>query len=187
LAANVAVADPTVWSRIIHAWPSFALIGAYELLNTRAKYRTYLDTHLLPQWEGWPLGAIFNDYLEIERWVATPAQFLRAGLVLALMSGYTGARWSELVALRPHDYDEINHAIPVRTPLREVAGKLEIAKSPQTPAGKRWVQMPPFLDGLYTDLIGSCKGDGRRRGAVGGPSRHRAGPLTASAAIVVRP
>ena len=32
LAANVAVADPTMWSRIIHAWPSFALIGAYELL-----------------------------------------------------------------------------------------------------------------------------------------------------------
>ncbi|WP_435106278.1 DUF2637 domain-containing protein [Nocardiopsis synnemataformans] len=32
LAANVAVADPTLWSRIIHAWPSFALIGAYELL-----------------------------------------------------------------------------------------------------------------------------------------------------------
>ena len=32
LVANVAVADPTVWSRIIHAWPSFALIGAYELL-----------------------------------------------------------------------------------------------------------------------------------------------------------
>jgi len=32
LAANVAVADPTAWSRIIHAWPSFALIGAYELL-----------------------------------------------------------------------------------------------------------------------------------------------------------
>ncbi|GAA1469057.1 DUF2637 domain-containing protein [Nocardiopsis exhalans] len=32
LVANVAVADPTMWSRIIHAWPSFALIGAYELL-----------------------------------------------------------------------------------------------------------------------------------------------------------
>ena len=32
LAANVAVADPTVWSRVIHAWPSFALLGAYELL-----------------------------------------------------------------------------------------------------------------------------------------------------------
>jgi hypothetical protein len=34
------------------------------------------------------------------------------------MNGYTGARWSELVVLRAHDYDEINHAIPVRTPLR---------------------------------------------------------------------
>lgn len=32
LAANIAVADPTVWSRIIHAWPSVALIGSYELL-----------------------------------------------------------------------------------------------------------------------------------------------------------
>ena len=26
------MADPTLWSRVIHAWPSFALIGAYELL-----------------------------------------------------------------------------------------------------------------------------------------------------------
>ncbi|WP_245929291.1 DUF2637 domain-containing protein [Murinocardiopsis flavida] len=32
LAANIAVADPTLWSRVIHAWPSFALLGAYELL-----------------------------------------------------------------------------------------------------------------------------------------------------------
>lgn len=32
LAANVAVADPPVWSRVIHAWPSFALMSAYELL-----------------------------------------------------------------------------------------------------------------------------------------------------------
>lgn len=32
LAANVAVADPTVIARVIAAWPSFALIGAYEML-----------------------------------------------------------------------------------------------------------------------------------------------------------
>jgi hypothetical protein len=32
LGANVAVADPTVIARIIAAWPSFALIGAYEML-----------------------------------------------------------------------------------------------------------------------------------------------------------
>ncbi|MFI9559077.1 DUF2637 domain-containing protein [Nonomuraea endophytica] len=32
LGANVAVADPTLIARIIAAWPSFALIGAYEML-----------------------------------------------------------------------------------------------------------------------------------------------------------
>jgi Protein of unknown function (DUF2637) len=32
LAANVAVAEPTAAGRIIAAWPSFALIGSYELL-----------------------------------------------------------------------------------------------------------------------------------------------------------
>lgn len=32
LAANVAVTQPTAAGRVIAAWPSFALIGAYELL-----------------------------------------------------------------------------------------------------------------------------------------------------------
>jgi Protein of unknown function (DUF2637) len=32
LAANVAVAEPTTTGRVIAAWPSFALIGSYELL-----------------------------------------------------------------------------------------------------------------------------------------------------------
>lgn len=32
LGANVAVADPTLIARLIAAWPSFALIGAYEML-----------------------------------------------------------------------------------------------------------------------------------------------------------
>jgi len=31
LAANVAVAEPTVTGRVIAAWPTFALIGSYEL------------------------------------------------------------------------------------------------------------------------------------------------------------
>jgi hypothetical protein len=32
LAANVAVAEPTMTGRVIAAWPSFSLIAAYELL-----------------------------------------------------------------------------------------------------------------------------------------------------------
>lgn len=205
-------------------------------INTRAKYRSYLDRHILPQWEDYPLGAIFNDYQEIEGWVkdlheeltepsvasifayfsrilevavkdrkipanpargvrvtsgeyvgerqvATPAQSLRAamrlhhtfgyrGLVLALMNAYTGARWSELVVLRPHDYDEVNRAIPVRTPLREVAGAMEVAKKPKTPAGKRWVQLPPFLDRLYTQLIQVCEHEYLFTGPQGGLLRR---------------
>jgi hypothetical protein len=37
LAANVAVAEPTVYGRVIAAWPSFALIGAYELLMRQVR------------------------------------------------------------------------------------------------------------------------------------------------------
>jgi hypothetical protein len=37
LAANVAVAQPTVAGRVIAAWPSFALIGAYELLMRQVR------------------------------------------------------------------------------------------------------------------------------------------------------
>lgn len=37
LAANVAVAEPTVMGRMIAAWPSFALIGAYEMLMRQVR------------------------------------------------------------------------------------------------------------------------------------------------------
>ena len=36
-AANVAVAEPTATGRIIAAWPSFALIGSYELLMRQVR------------------------------------------------------------------------------------------------------------------------------------------------------
>jgi integrase len=104
---------------------------------------------------------------EAERQVATPVQILRAairlhdsfgypGFVLTLMDGYTGARWSELVGLQPHEYDEINKAIPVREPLVEAMGSMVKAKRTKTPAGKRWVQLPPFLTELYETLLDDC-------------------------------
>jgi hypothetical protein len=37
LVANVAVAQPTAAGRVIAAWPSFALIGAYELLMRQVR------------------------------------------------------------------------------------------------------------------------------------------------------
>jgi hypothetical protein len=38
LAANVAVAEPSVIGRMIAAWPSFALIGSYELLMRQVRW-----------------------------------------------------------------------------------------------------------------------------------------------------
>src|SRR3984957_8480798 len=38
LAANVAVAEPTAVGRVIAAWPSFALIGSYELLMRQGRW-----------------------------------------------------------------------------------------------------------------------------------------------------
>lgn len=38
--------------------------------STRAKYQSHLDTHLLPQWAAWPMIGIFNNYMEIEKWVS---------------------------------------------------------------------------------------------------------------------
>jgi hypothetical protein len=40
LAANVAVAEPTAVGRVIAAWPSFALIAAYELLMRQVRRST---------------------------------------------------------------------------------------------------------------------------------------------------
>jgi hypothetical protein len=40
LAANVAVAEPTATGRLIAAWPSFALIAAYELLMRQVRRNT---------------------------------------------------------------------------------------------------------------------------------------------------
>jgi hypothetical protein len=37
LAANVAAAEPTATGRVIAAWPSFALIGSYELLRRQIR------------------------------------------------------------------------------------------------------------------------------------------------------
>jgi hypothetical protein len=38
LGANIAVAEPTAYGRVIAAWPSFALIGAYELLMRQIRH-----------------------------------------------------------------------------------------------------------------------------------------------------
>ncbi|MEV5576639.1 DUF2637 domain-containing protein [Spirillospora sp. NPDC052269] len=38
LAANIAVAEPTITGRVVAAWPSFALVGAYEMLMSQLRH-----------------------------------------------------------------------------------------------------------------------------------------------------
>jgi hypothetical protein len=49
LAANVAVAQPTVVGRVIAAWPSFALIGAYEMLMRQIRSSAVASTKQQPR------------------------------------------------------------------------------------------------------------------------------------------
>jgi hypothetical protein len=53
LAANVAVAEPTATGRVIAAWPSFALIAAYELLMRQVR-RSAMASGKAPQRKSGP-------------------------------------------------------------------------------------------------------------------------------------
>ncbi|WUI02846.1 tyrosine-type recombinase/integrase [Spirillospora sp. NBC_00431] len=119
-----------------------------------------------------------------EHQVASPVQVLRAalrihdnfgyrGFVLAVMNGYTGARWSELVGQQPHEYDEINKAIRIAEPLAEARGRLVKAERPKTRASKRWVQLPPFLADLYEPLLEQTEHSYVFVGDKGGRLRRR--------------
>ncbi len=123
-----------------------------------------------------------------ERLVATPVQTLRAamrladsglglrGFALCVLNLYTGARWSELVGQKRHEYDPVGKTITIRHPLRETAGK--VAKASQTaagppdssrvrrrrrkastatktPAGARTVLLPPSIAEVYERLLAS--------------------------------
>jgi len=49
LAANVAVAEPTTIGRVIAAWPSFALIGSYELLMRQVRRTASVSVRSAPR------------------------------------------------------------------------------------------------------------------------------------------
>jgi hypothetical protein len=49
------------------------------------------------------------------------------------MDVYTGARWGELVGQQRHEYDSERRGIEIRSPLREVVGK--VYKGDRNPCG----------------------------------------------------
>lgn len=106
-----------------------------------------------------------------------------SGLMLGLLDAYTGGRWGELAGQTLSEYDEIKSAIAVFEPLKEVDGRLfkggtdvteRAAVEPTTsgrrsrrtkrnartksPAGERWVQLPPSLASMYALLLAARPG-----------------------------
>ncbi len=104
-----------------------------------------------------------------------------SGFVLCLMDVYTGARWGELVGQQRHEYGSEKRGIEIRTPLKEVGGKIykggrksddhhaDGRQRPptrrgnsrpkngrtKTPAGTRFVALPPGIAVLYEELMDS--------------------------------
>ncbi|WP_342741150.1 hypothetical protein [Amycolatopsis xylanica] len=52
--------------------------------------RSFLDNHLLPQWESWPLAGIFNGYLEIEKWVSELHEDYAESTVASIFATFSG-------------------------------------------------------------------------------------------------
>ncbi|MEA5360965.1 hypothetical protein VA596_15560 [Amycolatopsis sp., V23-08] len=94
------------------------------------------------------------------------------------MDVFTGARWGELVGRQRHEYDSERRRVEIRTPLKEVGGKVrkktgrvmiitrmaaadQARKEPtqegadETAAGTRFVALPPGIAVLYEKLMDS--------------------------------
>jgi hypothetical protein len=84
LAANVAVAQPTAAGRVIAAWPSFALIGAYELLMRQVRRSAAGKHEPLPRKPDHP-----ESYLPVVR--RSQARHARPGVHEAGLAGRGGA------------------------------------------------------------------------------------------------
>ncbi|SDD80905.1 tyrosine-type recombinase/integrase [Actinokineospora iranica] len=57
--------------------------------GTTVKYRSHLDTHLLPQWRDWPVIGIFNSYVEIEKWVSELHEDLADSTVASVFATFS--------------------------------------------------------------------------------------------------
>jgi len=121
-----------------------------------------------------------------------------SGFTLCLADLYTGARWSEVVGRQRHEYDAVTKAIRIKEPLKEVNGKVTkggdlavIQVAPEgpavttgrrkkanrsgrtkTPAGTRWVELPPSIAVFYELLMNGHDGAFVFSSAEGHPLRR---------------
>jgi hypothetical protein len=77
----------TTFGEFAEEW--LAAVSPRHSLGTTAKYRSHLDTHLLPQWQDWPVIGIFNGYVEIEKWVSELHEELAESTVASVFATFS--------------------------------------------------------------------------------------------------
>jgi integrase len=108
-----------------------------------------------------------------------------SGFVLCLMDVYTGARWGELVGQQRHEYDAERRGIEIRSPLKEVGGKVYKGGQKSDDHHSDGRQRPPTRRGNSRPKKGRTKNPcrdsvrgvaardrGALRGADGQPPRY---------------
>ncbi|MGO9457604.1 MAG: tyrosine-type recombinase/integrase [Acidimicrobiales bacterium] len=69
------------------------------------------------------------------------------------VAAYTGLRWSEMIGLRRRDIDLLHRRINVCRQIVEVGSRFEGFNEPKTEAGKRSIDLPPFLCKIIEDQL----------------------------------
>jgi hypothetical protein len=135
--------------------------------TTLAKYRSFLDNHLLPQWSSWPLAGIFNSYVEIEKWLSELHEDYADSSVSSIFSLFSTILGAAVKARK----------IPANpcAGIRVTSGEFEVESLVATPVQALRASMRLYESGL--GLAGFVLGlldfyTGARWGELVGQQRH---------------
>ena len=149
----------------------FAAVESRLELGTVKKYRSYLDRHVLPTWETWPLIGIFNSYVEIEKWVSELHEEYADSTVASIFATFSTVLQAAVKA----------HAIPANpcAGVRVTSGAYDADRLVATPAQALRAAMRLYECGL--GLRGFVLGvldfyTGCRWGELVGQQRHEYDP-----------
>ena len=195
------------WTKELRAkYPSGTVASIFQTLT--AIMDMAVEARLIPASPCRGITISTGGYETSRGLVATPVQVLRAAMrlhqlrhrtrrrgglsefVLCLMAFYAGTRWGELVGQTRDEYDQVNRAIWVVEPLKEIGGRLTKGGRPvgapperprkrpardggtKTPASTRWIHLPDWLADLYEELMASHPGQFVFVGPRGGLMRR---------------
>jgi integrase len=69
------------------------------------------------------------------------------------VAAYTGLRWSEMIGMQRRDIDLLRRTMSVRRQIIEVGSRFEGFGEPKTAAGRRTIDLPPFLCEIIKDQL----------------------------------